>query len=45
MERKFTLCIHFQLGNPFVNTKVDRKFTLCIRFQLGILFANTKVFN
>ena len=45
MERTFTLCIHFQLGNPFVNTKVDGKFTLCIRFQLGILFGNTKVVN
>ena len=43
MGRKFTLCIHFQLGNSFVNTKVERKFTLCIRFQLGNSFGNTKV--
>ena len=41
--RKFTLCMRFQFGNSFVNTKVPRKFTLCIRFQLGNSFANTKV--
>ena len=42
VPRKFTLCMHFQFGNSFVNTKVPRKFT-CIRFQLGNSFVNTKV--
>ena len=43
VERTFTLCIRFQLGNSFVNTTVPRKFTLCIRFQLCNLFVNTTV--
>ena len=43
LERKFPLCIRFQLGNSFGNTKVERKFTLCIRFQLGNSFVNTTV--
>ena len=43
MERKFTFCIRFQLGNSFVNAKVERTFTLCIRFQLGNSFVNAKV--
>ena len=47
--RFFPLCVRFQLGNLFVNTKVFsvffyRFFPLCIRFQLGSSFANTKVF-
>jgi hypothetical protein len=30
VERKFPLCIRFQLGSSFGNTKVERKFPLCM---------------
>ena len=33
VPKKFTLCIRFQLGNSFVNTKIPRKFPFLYSFS------------
>ena len=37
------LCVRFQLGNSFGNTKMKREVYLYIHFQLGNSFGNIKV--
>ena len=45
MERTIQLCIPFQLGNSFGNSKLEREDHLRIRFQLRNSFGNTHTWD